>query len=93
MFKILSSITLNNILSSSVPQIFVFLIFTFVKICQNEVLSEENQLMKWVGILRVGIFFWMGIFRREIFQGGVWWVGIFRVGISPGVIFLESINI
>ena len=41
MFKILSSISLNNILSSSSPQV---LILTFVNICQNEVLSEESQL-------------------------------------------------
>ena len=49
-----------------------------MSICQNEVLSEESQLMKWVGI-----------FRGEIFQVGVWWVGIFMGGI-----FLEppSIN-
>ena len=39
--KILSSTILNNILSSSSLQIFVFLILTFVGICQNEVLSEE----------------------------------------------------
>ena len=31
----------------------------------DEVLSEERQLMKWVGIFQVGIF-WVGIF-----QGGV----------------------
>ena len=31
-------------------------VFTFVKICQNEVLSEERQIMKWVGIFQVRIF-------------------------------------
>ena len=51
----------------------------FVNICQNEVLSEERQLMKWVGLFRVRIF-WVGIFRGEFsraefdgwefFQGG-----------------------
>ena len=39
----------------------------------DEVLSEERQLMKWVGIFQVEIF----------------WVEIFQVGISPGGIFLE----
>ena len=47
----------------------IILIFTFVNICQNEVLSEESQLMKCVGIFRVGIF-WVGIFRWRIFQEG-----------------------
>ena len=42
--KILSSTNLNNILSSSNPHIFVFLIFTFVNICQN--LSFESRLSK-----------------------------------------------
>ena len=42
--KILSSTNLNNILSSSNPHIFVFLIFTFVNICQN--LSFESLLSK-----------------------------------------------
>ena len=67
-------------------------IFTFVKICQNEVLSKKRQLMKWVGIRRVRIF-WVAIFRGEIFQGGVWWVGIFRVGISPGRLSLETCSL
>ena len=32
-----------------------------------------GPLVKWVGILQVGIF-WVGIFRGGgIFQGGVWW--------------------
>ena len=39
--KILSFTILNNILSSSSFQIFVFLILTFMNICQNEVLIEE----------------------------------------------------
>ena len=34
----------------------------------DEVLSEERELMKWVGIFQVGIF-WVGIFRGEIFKG------------------------
>ena len=34
----------------------------------GKVLSEERQLMKWVGIFQGGIF-WVGIFRVEIFQG------------------------
>ena len=41
-------------------------VFTFVKICQNEVLSEERQLMKWVGIFQTRIF-WVAVFRGEIF--------------------------
>ena len=53
--------------------------------------SEEKQLMKWVGILQVEIF-WLGIFWGEIFLGGVWWVGIFRVGIFPGGIFQEPLH-
>ena len=67
-------------------------IFTFVKICQNEVLSKKRQLMKWVGIRRVRIF-WVAIFRGKIFQGGVWWVGIFQVGISPGRLSLETCSL
>ena len=43
-----------------------------MNICQNEVSSEERQLMKWVGIFWVRIF-WVGIFRgefsREEFDG------------------------
>ena len=42
-----------------------------MNICQNEVLSEERQLMKWVGIFRVKIF-WVGFrgeFSREEFDG------------------------
>ena len=31
-------------------------VFTFVKICQNEVLREERQLMKFLGIFQVRIF-------------------------------------
>ena len=37
-------------------------VFTFLNICQNEVLSEERQLMKWVGIFQV-IIFWVAMFR------------------------------
>ena len=36
----------------------------------DEELSEERQLMKWLGIFQVGIF-WEGIFRVGVFQGGV----------------------
>ena len=42
-------------------------------ILPREVLSEERQLMKWVGI----------------FQGGVWWVGIFPGGIFLKPLFLK----
>ena len=63
---------------------FVFLIFTFVSSCQNEVLSEERQLMKWVGIFR------MGNLRGE---GGVpvgsLIGGNFLDGNFPGGTFLE----
>ena len=63
-----------------------------MKVCQNEVLSEGRQLMKWVGIFLIRIF-WVAIFRVGIFQRGrSWWVGIFRVGIVPGVIFLEQFS-
>ena len=42
--------------------------FTLVNICQNEVVSEERQLMKWVGI------FQMRIFLREFSRGKIdWW--------------------
>ena len=44
MHKNLSSTNLNNILSSSNPRIFVFLIFTFENISQN--LSFESRLSK-----------------------------------------------
>ena len=40
-------------------------VFTFVKVCQNEVLSEERQIMKWVTAFQVRIF-WVEIFREEI---------------------------
>ena len=33
----------------------------------DEVLSEERQLMKWVGIFQVGLS-WVRIFRREKFS-------------------------
>ena len=36
----------------------------------DAVLSEERQLMKWVGIFQVGIF-WVGIFRGVFSKGGV----------------------
>ena len=62
---------LNNILSFSSPQIFVFLIFTFVNICQSKVLSEERQLMKWVGIFWVWTFCGGGEeFSRGCLMGG-----------------------
>ena len=44
-------------------------VFTFVKICQNEFLSEERQLMKWVGILKVRIFL-VAVFRERGFSKG-----------------------
>ena len=53
-------------------------VFTFANICQNEVLSKEKQLMKWVGIYSR----WE--FSEGNFPGGDWWMGIF-----PGGIFLE----
>ena len=65
-------------LSSSNIQIFQ----TFVDTCQNEVLSEERQLMKWVGIFRVGIFH--GGFPTGEFDGWKY---------SQGRIFLESFKI
>ena len=34
----------------------------------DEVLSEERQLMKWVGIFQIKIF-WVGIFRGEFSRG------------------------
>ena len=46
-------------------------VFTFVNSCQNEVLSEERQLMKWVGIFQVRIFwvavFWGGFSRGKFY--------------------------
>ena len=89
-FKILSSTALNNILSFSSPQIFAFLIFTFVNICQNEVLSEESQLMKWVRIFWVGIS-WVGIFQGGIFQGGSLMGENFPSGNFPGGDFPRTI--
>ena len=43
-------------------------VFTFVKICQNKVLSEERQLMKWVPIFQVRIFL-VVTFRVEFSTG------------------------
>ena len=43
-------------------------VFTFVNICQNEGLSEERKLMKWVGIFLVRIF-WVAIFRGVFSRG------------------------
>ena len=66
---------------------------------KEEVLSEERQLMKWVGIFQVEIF-WLGIFRggkrwergeEVIFQGGVCWVGLFRMGTFPGWSFPRAV--
>ena len=54
-----------------------------MNICKNEMLSEESQLMKWVGIFRVGIF-WVGTFRWGIFQGGSLMGENFLGGNFPG---------
>ena len=66
-------------------------VFTFVKICQKEVLSEERQLMKWVEILWVRIFwvaiFW-GMFSRREFDG---WE-FYRWELPRGGIFLEPFS-
>ena len=52
---------------------------------------QKRQLMKWVGIFQVRIF-WVGIFRRGgIFQAGVWWVGIFR-GNFPRTVLKSLFN-
>ena len=45
-------------------------VFTFVKICQNKVLSEERKLMKWVGVFQVRIS-WVATFRGKFSRGGV----------------------
>ena len=45
-------------------------VFSFVKSCPNKVLSEERQLMKWVVIIQVRIF-WVPIFWRWEFSRGV----------------------
>ena len=46
-------------------------VFMFVSSCQNEVLSEERQLLKWVGIFQVRIFwvavFWGGFSRGKFY--------------------------
>ena len=49
----------------------------------DEMLSEERQLIKWVGIFQVGIF-WVGIFRRRNFPGGSLMGGNFPDGNFPG---------
>ena len=41
----------------------------------DAVLSEERQLMTWVGVFQVGIF-WVGIL-----QVGIFWVGILQGGV------------
>ena len=57
----------------------------------EEVLSEERQLTKWVGIFQVEIS-WVGVFRGD-FPGGALKGGNFPVVIFPGAIFLEPILI
>ena len=57
----------------------------------EEVLSEERQLTKWVGIFQVEIS-WVGVFRKG-FPGGDLKGGNFPVAIFPGAIFLEPILI
>ena len=65
-------------------------VFTLVKICQNEVLSEERQLMKWVGKFQVRIF-WVAIllgeFSRGEFDGWEFFGWEFPRGNFPKTIF------
>ena len=57
-------------------------------ICENEVLSEERQLMKWVGIFQVGIF------REEFSRGrGGLIGGNFSGGNFPRTIFSYGVEI
>ena len=61
-------------------------VFTFVNISQKERLSEERQLMKWLGIIQVRIF-WVAIFRGN-FPGGSLMGGNFSLEGSPPGKFL-----
>ena len=61
----------------------------FVNIRQNEGLSEERQLMKWVGIIQVRIF-WEAIFRED-FPGGSLMGGSFLGRNSSGEDFHRTI--
>ena len=54
-----------------------------MNICQNEGLSEERQLMTWVGIFQVRIF-WVASFQGGILQWEVSSVGNSWVEIPPG---------
>ena len=65
-------------------------VFTFVKICQSEVLSEERQLMKWVGIFQVRIF-WVVIFCGWNFPARSLIGGNFLGGNSPRADFPGNI--
>ena len=64
-------------------------VFTLVKICQNEVLSEERQLMKWVGKFRWEFSGWQ--FCWGNFPGGSLMGGNFSDGNSPGGNFPKTI--
>ena len=77
LLSMLSLILLKALFCNSVLK--VLKSFTFLKICQNEVFSEERQLMKWVGMFRVGIFRWEGRLM----------ISNFSCGNSPEEIFLE----
>ena len=65
-------------------------VFTFVKICQSEVLSEERQLMKWVGIFQVRIF-WVVVFCGWNFPARSLIGGNFLGGNSPRADFPGNI--
>ena len=61
-------------------------VFTFVKICQNNLLNEERKWVKWVEIFQARIF-WVAIFRGGSFPRGSLMGGNVFGGNSPGGIF------
>ena len=66
-----------------------------MSICRNEVLSEESQLIKEVGIFWAGIFWWKfsgGSFPEESLMGENFPSGIFTRGISPEPFEIDSDN-
>ena len=65
---LLLSLILLKRLYCNIETCFKSEVFTFVNMCQKEVLSEGRQSMKWVAIFQKRIF-WVALFSGGIFQG------------------------
>ena len=63
-------------------------VFTFVNMCQKEALIEGRQLMKWVVIFQMRIF-WVAHFSGGIFQGEFNGWEFFGWEFLQGEIFIE----